>query len=222
MVLLRDIARSRRRGKFCFLAFVCVFAHSGASADTIVHTGIGAPDFVWGIQPNHFVAGQFELTRHTTITSIEGYFHSVFPASRTVALYASADSPGSSGGVPGEELWSIEFDLAALDPGAFDWFGGSGVAVELAPGTYWFSFEARGPDQPETPYLGIAGDAPNPLQHEAICNFFPQTMCLPPDGWFGASLGMSVRVNGAVVPAPPALMLLLGGLAVLVRLKQPV
>ncbi len=221
MAVLRRLACNLRQAGVCFLAAACVQAHSGAYADAIVHTGVGEPDFVWGVQPDHFVAGQFELSRHTTITAIEGYFHSVSPASRTVVLYGSADGSPSSGSVPGDELWSTEFDLVALDPGSFGWSGASGLSVDLLPGTYWFSFEARGPNQPEVPYLGIAAGAPDPLQHEAICNFFPQTMCLPPEGWFSASLGMSVRVTGTIVPAPPALILLLGGLTVLVRLKKP-
>ena len=166
---------------------------------TIVDTGPGGP-IIGGTSFGSFqwVAAEFSITDPYSVTDVHAWIGSVTGGTATAALYTD------SGGIPGTELFSSAFTVAA---GVNDWYGQSGLDWGVTAGTYWVAFEVR--PENSLPHGVFPAFFPEPLDTYAIN--FGSGYLLEEDAAFG------VRVLGTVaaIPEPETYAMLLAGLAVL-------
>ena len=181
-----------------------------ANAATIVDTGPGPSSNgislslfgPIGPSPGQSLAAEFDIGSSTTVTDIEGWMSgTVFEADGTIAIYSDG------GDVPDTELYAATF--LGTGSTAWSWEGTSGLSWDLAPGSYWVSFEVR---SGQTLSTGMVTPSTNPLLNEAINNT---------GEWIGSdSLELGIRIEGSVVPIPAAVWLFGSGLLGLIGVAR--
>lgn len=181
----------------CFQAYAAVIVDTGPGPNA----GGG-----YGLYPDQWLAGEFNLSQPDTITDVYGWIDgtSYDPGTATIAIY------DDGGIIPGSQLFTTQFSIFHPQDSEIraDWYGASGLNWGLSSGTYWVSFESRANDT----YSGaMPFYSQNPLSNEAFWNG---------GSWNSTRLGIGVRVySDGSAPAPgvvpePASMILMGiGLA---------
>ena len=181
---------------------------SAANATFIVDTGTPPNDIditTWQTAryaSDQFLGANFVLHGQSSITGIEGWM-SVPPGGNgegRISVYA--DQANALGTL----LLSTVFHAAITDAteplyNHAEWLGASGLAWELAAGSYWVTFEA----DPGGVVAGFILGAPNQLRLEA----FSQGEAQPWVRNDGLALGIRIAGN---VPEPNELALTLLGL----------
>ena len=89
----------------------------------------------WALDANQWLAGQFTLSKSSTIDSIKGYMWGQPDGEIRLAIYKS----DNVNNIPTDAtLFNQIFKTSDLD----GWYGLSGINLSLDAGTYWASFEA--------------------------------------------------------------------------------
>lgn len=169
-----------------------------ADASYIVNTGAGTGP-AWSLHNEQitaqWLAGQFSIAQHRTITGIDAFLWGDQEATLTTALYTDDN------GFPGNELFSTLIQVYNTGNG---WFGTGGLNWSLGAGTYWVSFEVR---QGDTYNGAQPGGAPYPLENEAFWS-------LATGNWHSHDeLDLGIRISAEPVPLPGALLLFGTGIA---------
>ena len=189
------------------VVFMLILFVNGAHAAYIVDTGVDPDGSSLNFDSGSWLAGEFVLDNSTKITDIEGYMQKR-PGEVTITIY------NDGGVVPGSTEFFSESFLPSEGGASFtsDWVGFSSLNLDLAPGTYWVSFEVRG--EGEGLYDGLMKPALNRLPVNAY-----KTV----DGWVAyGPTPTPIRIQGyaSSVPIPGAVWLLGSGLIGLVGLKK--
>lgn len=171
-----------------------------AHAVVIVDTGTPTGSDLWRFVSTQYFAGEFTIASTYSINSLEGFISNDLGPAGNV----SAGIYGDGGNSPGALLFSASFALTRY--ARENWYGASGLAWVLDPGTYWVAFV------PDSNIEGIQrGDAPFPLLSDY--NFggsWQSDNCCGGQGW---------RINASLpsipppVPVPAALPLFASALA---------
>lgn len=135
-----------------------------ARAVLIVDTGIGrgAEHFLFNQDPAYqWLGSEFTIDAATRITAVRAHVAGSAPFAHPMSavIYAS----DGAGGLPGTILHAMTSEAGGGEAG---WYGPSGLAWDLAAGTYWVAYEQRIPH----PYFAayISSGAPNPLARDIL------------------------------------------------------
>ncbi len=177
--------------KSCLLGAVCayiVLVSASVNAAFIVDTGPGPGGVVGGtmLSATNFIAGQFTLASDFTLSSVEGWVSlSAINTFGTVVIYSDG------GNIPGTELFSGIFEGAGSNA---QWLGASGLAWNLAAGTYWAAFEVR---SGQALAAAMPDPSVNPLTNDAFKPSYSNDWIL----FNPTSLGIGLRIQSVPVPA---------------------
>ena len=193
-------------------ALCLTLANCAAHAAVIIDTGVPSTSGGATLNTGQWLAEKFTVTDSYTVTAVEGYMqqHGGTAQTATVALYTSVQNPDDLP-LPGVELFSSSFDVAT---DIADWYGASGLAWEIVPGSYFVAFEVR---------AGQTMDGAM-LVESAPLEGFSFTIGAPPylPTTSLGDLGIRLFADAAPAPAPePAsLALLAGGLLAVTRYRR--
>jgi hypothetical protein len=153
-------------------------------AATIIDTGIATPAVnARPINPTTVLLAQFNFSSATRIESIETFGRTVSSGLAKFSIFADA------GNTPGALLLSDTVSLLASNRKA--WSGISGLAWDLAQGTYWVGLGQGDPGYGAY----VLGSAPNPLGLEGS---------FKPKGYISTDIvDLSWRIGGTVLSAVP-------------------
>lgn len=199
----------------CACAFI-IAATTPSYAVLIIDTGV--PTETGGgysmIPQGQYWAGEFTINSSATINAMQTWLPSFLGGTITLNVY------DDGGEFPNFDslISSNVFNVPGLGADIFDWYGPSGMNLNLNAGTYWAAFEIIG----NNTYQGYSpGSAPNPLQNYAGYWEYLDGVW----GWnqYDAS-GFSLRVytpeTSAVIPEPTTMLLFgIGSLGVFFRRK---
>ena len=156
----------------------------------LVDTGPGTTSSSYALRSTQWLSGEFTITEPVTIETLEGWIHA--ERAQDVGRLLTATVYTDGGTVPGSELYSAAFAIEGTEP---DWCGPSGLSWQLAPGTYWASFEGR-PGQ-ENSWGRMSYDVPDPLDLYAYTH---------QGSWMGNQHSdFGVRINGPTATDPNAI-----------------
>jgi len=149
----------------------------------------------------------FSLSNSYRISDIQSYFYSSSTSfgTLTLSLYAAND------GLPGNELYSQEFEIPNPLTSYKGWFGVSGVDWLVSPGDYWVTYEARNSQT----YMGSLEFPAPTLLTAAVKNEYYTDWTVLSEHGFG------IVVSGDLVssvPEPSGIYQFSAGLVVLVGL----
>ena len=164
----------------------------------VLDTGPGPSDSLGGLglfndgQLAQFLGVQFSVGTDTTLASIEGWMNERqdIGATGTVAVYTNEN------GLPGSELFSALFVTAGPGPEA-RWEGAHGLSWDVAPGTYFATFEVR-------PGQTLDGAMPTGVTNPSTNYVYYDSDNVQ---WLdGESEGGGFRINAVPLPAPILLL----------------
>ncbi len=152
-----------------------------------------------------FLAGEFSLTENTILTDIYGFMSTSSNSGDVMAVIY-----GDGGEIPdtGTEYFRNTFNVSLSGS---DWYGLSGLNLDLLAGTYWVGFEVS----ESSTFEGIMEyEAPDPLSNYAY-------YVTGNNNWVGNdTVGIGIRINGTTVPEPSTLLLLGTGLIGLAGMRR--
>lgn len=153
------------------------------------------------------LAARFTVTETSRIESVGAWMYWYATGSLSFAIHASAPV----GGTPGEQLFLTVAEIQATG-NLPDWRGTAGLDWSLAPGHYWLVFADVSSD---TAQGSIPGGAPFPLNGYAFENDGTNgwVQYFPPFADFG------VRINAPIPEPSTTLLMSLGAIALIVRLR---
>ena len=154
------------------------------------------------------LAAEFTVTENSRIESVAGWMYWYAAGSLSFAIYANINGIGT----PGERLFSTVAEIEATG-NAPDWRGAAGLNWSLAPGQYWLVFA----DVAADPAQGsIPGGAAFPLSGYAFQTEISNgwVRYTPPFANFG------VRINTPIPEPSTVLLMTLGGIALIGRMRR--
>ncbi|MBT9503281.1 MAG: PEP-CTERM sorting domain-containing protein [Burkholderiaceae bacterium] len=168
----------------------------------------GGPNNPLGVAFGQSLAGRFNLTTTTKITSIQGWLanYSTDNAELTVSIFNTIATD------PGARLFSSAFSLGPTDncSGCLpSWTGPSGLNWNLGPGTYWVVFEGL---NDQTGMATFTNGVASPL---ASYKWFSPSFA---SYWntMNSTLGWGVQIGAAQpIPEPATLPILILGIGVI-------
>jgi len=210
----------------CVCSSIVIFAtHSYALLliDTGVPTNTGGAywfgiefDTNNNIKSNQYWAGKITLDENQTISSFQTWLPANPGGSITLTIY------GDDGFLPDFDsmYYRDEFEVPSVGNDVLDWYGTSGMSLDLQSGSYWVAFEALATNT----YNGYSPEGVlNPLANYAGYWQYSENTW----GWnilSGASFSLRVYTGSENTAVPePSTMLLLGlGLIGLVGVRRKI
>lgn len=194
-----------------YLTSICLFAAAlPAQSALLVDTGpgpAGLPGNLWVFNGGDKLAGQFTLATDTSIGSIQGWMGiDTFVTSGfnfDIHIYSDLHGLPELSMFSGSAFAAAPTNVPAGEEYGFDWHGLSGLNWNLAPGTYWVTFEGTNPIQSAL----MPGPSVNPLAR------YSTNTVVTNGAWVAADdLKLGIRIEGSPVPIPSAIWLLGSGL----------
>jgi hypothetical protein len=196
-----------------------------AQAVIIIDTGTPSQNSSGlSLNSQSFLAGEFELAQNYRITDVQGYFFdktfaSLTPGSLTLAIY------GDEGNIPdiANQLFSQAFTVPNTGSGiGANWYGVSGMAVDLIPGEYWVAFEVRSGNT-YNGYMPVT--SPNPVPSaffnlSLFTDYRPNPLINNDPGFRVFATDVPESGPGLLVPEPSTLFFLATGLLGLMGVKR--
>lgn len=175
-------------------AIIFIFISSSANALYVVDTGQPADStnnwsIINNINGEHYYAVQFSLDQRYIIDEIQGFINFIWPGTLTMAIYGDANNLPD---ISQEFFAGSFFSQATSNP---NWFGVSGMGLDLQPGSYWLGFEPRDGDF----YATMPDNAPFSLPKTAIYDSSWGTYI---ESSTNHTVGVRINVNAA--PGTPA------------------
>lgn len=201
--------RLDRRALVIIILVSCVSTSLQAASTYVVDTGPGPPFFSEGasITSNQEIAGKFSLEHPYVITEVAGWlqqFDATYGGSAKARLYADLS------GRPGELLFERDFALTPPNLSA-GWLGPTDLSWGVGEGTYWAGFAREIPPPFGEVDIWWPAGAAYSLEDVAFRSSWGSWTWYLSDE---RSLGLRISAI-AVVPLPPALLLLGTGVAAL-------
>lgn len=134
-----------------------------AEAFFLVDTGTPTNNTPLLLSTDQWLAARFSLAQAETITGMSGWMEGV-TGSLTMIIYGdNSPLPDTS-----DEIFAQSFNVSGAGADTYDWFGLSGLNLNLNSGNYWIAFEVR--DGSDTYTGSMDTGAPTPLTEEAFFN----------------------------------------------------